>query len=568
MFQEKIKKLIEEYTGIKNPIIEIPTNQELGDFAFPCFELSKIEKRPANDISKDLFNKIKKPVFIKEIKAMGPYLNFFVDYKVISKSLIKEIFDEKDGFGKQNIGKNKVVIVEFSSPNIAKPLSIGHLRSTIIGNSIYKIYKILGYKVISINHIGDWGTQFGKLIYAYKKWGNSKELQKKPIDHLLFLYIKFHSESKNDPNLDNFAREEFKKLEEKDKKNIELWKHFRKLSLLEFERVYKFLNIKFDSCNGEAFYNSKLEETIKIIQKKVKTEISDGAKIINLDNYGMPPFFVIKSNGTSGYQLRDLCAALYRLKQYKPEKILYVVGVDQKLHFEQLFKVLDLMKLNKSSSAGKDKFFHIEFGMISFKDEKMSTREGNIIFLEDVLNKSITLSKKILEEKKSQAKNYDEVSKKIGIGAIIFNDLSNDRTRNISFDWNKVLAYDGDTGPYLQYTYVRCISILEKAKKEYKLMPELKIDFNLLSSKEEIQIIKDLYNFKDIIFKSGTNYKPSILANYLIDLAKDFNEFYNNIKVITDDSKQTKAKIALVYCTAQVIKNGLNLLGIDTVNKM
>lgn len=562
MFKEKIKKLIEEYIGAKDINIEIPPNSELGDFAFPCFEFSKKSQKPAVEIAKDLSEKIKKPSFVKEIRAVGPYVNFFIDYSSISNSILKEIFTNKNDFGKQNIGKNKVIVMDIGSPNIAKPLSIGHLRSMVIGNSLYKIYNFLGYKSVSINHLGDWGTQFGKLIYAYKNWGDAKELKKNPIEHLLSLYVKFHELSKQNPELDDFARDEFQKLEKKDKKSIELWKKFRALSLEEFNKIYKLLKIKFDSYNGEAFYNSRLDETLSVLKKKLKTQISDGALIVDLDNYGMPPFFILKSNNTTSYHLRDLSAALYRLKTYKPEKLLYVVGVDQKLHFEQLFKVLDMMKMNNS------KFFHIEFGMFSFKDEKMSTRQGNVIFLEDVLDKSIKLSRKILEEKKSSAKNYDDVSRKIGIGAIIFNDLAKDRTSNISFDWNKILAFDGDTGPYLQYTYVRCKSILEKAKKEKNIIADTKVSYDKLEKKEEFTIIKRLNEFKEIIIRAKDENKPNIIANYIIDLAHDFNEFYNNCKVMVDDSKTMKARILLVYCVAQVIKNGLNLLGIETVDKM
>lgn len=562
MFENKLKKLIEDSTGIKNPEIEIPPKDEMGDYAFPCFELSKKLNKSSNEIANDLVSKIKKPAFVKEIKATGPYLNFFIDYNSISKNIISEIFKEKNKFGHQNIGKNKVIAIDFSSPNIAKPLNIGHLRSTVIGNSLYKIYKSLGYKVIGINHLGDWGTQFGKLIYAYKTWGSSVELKKDPIKHLLDLYVHFHKESRQNTKLDDLARQEFQKLEKKDKKNLELWKLFRNLSLEEFKKVYKILNIKFDSYDGEAFYNTKLEETLKIAKKSLNTKISSGALIVDLEEFKMPPFFLLKSNETSSYHLRDLSAALYRLKTYKPHKLLYVVGSEQELHFKQLFKVLDLMKLNK------DKFIHVNFGMFSFSDNTMSTRDGNIIFLEDVINKSIDLAKKIMHDKKSVAKNDHETAKKIGLGAIIFADLSNDRNKNIIFNWNRVLAFDGDTSPYLQYTYVRCLSILEKAKKEYKLTPDTKINYKLFNNNQETKIVKDLSNFKEIILKSGETYKPNILANYLIDLAKDFNEFYNNIKVVTEDTESTKAKITLVYCVSQVIKNGLDLLGIQTVNKM
>lgn len=561
MFQEKIKKLIEQYTGIKNPIIEIPPNRDLGDFAFPCFELSKTMKKSGPEIAKELACVIKKPSFIKSINIAGPYINFFVNYEKLAKNLLQKIYAEKGSYGKQNIGKNKTIVMDISSPNIAKPLGIGHLRSTVIGGSLYKIYKALGYKTISINHLGDWGTQFGKLIYAYKNWGNLKDLRKDPIKHLLFLYVKFHQEVKDNPKLDDLAREEFQKLENNDKKNLEMWKEFRRLSLEEFDKIYKILKIRFDSYNGEAFYVSKLEKALEVLKKKTETKMSEGALIVDLDDYGMPPFFAIKSNGTSSYHLRDLAAALYRFDQYKPEKLLYVVGIDQKLHFEQLFKVLDLMGMNKN------RFVHVDFGMFAFKDGKMSTREGKTIALEEVLDESIKLSKKILEEKKSQIKNIDDTAKKIGIGAVIFNDLSTDRIRNVIFDWSKMLSFDGDSSVYLQYTYVRCCSILEKAKKEQKLSPEINVGFEY-KSKEEIALIKQLSLFQEMIIKSAETYKPSYLANYLIDLAKVFNEFYNNCRVLSGTEKEMKNKVLLVFCVSQVIKNGLALLGIETVDKM
>ncbi len=496
MFESKIKKLITKSTGILNPIIEIPPNNDLGDYAFPCFEISKLaqgEKKPPNQIAIELQKKIKKPNFIKQIKATGPYVNFFIDYNSISKEIINDIFKEKNNFGKQKIGKNKTIVIDFSSPNIAKPLNIGHLRSTAIGNSLYNIYQALGYKVIGINHLGDWGTQFGKLIYAYKTWGNAKDLKKNPIEHLLNLYVKFHEEASNDSKIEDLAREEFKKLENKDKKNNELWKLFRNLSINDFKRIYKILNVKFDSYNGEAFYNSQLKNTLNAVKNKIETKISEGALVVDLEKFNMPPFFLIKSNETSSYHLRDLSAALYRLKNYKPHKLLYVVGMEQELHFKQLFKVLDLMGINK------DKFIHINFGMFNFKGTKMSTRSGNVILLEDVLNKSIELAKNIMKEKKSLAENDKDTAKKIGIGAVIFADLSNERTKNIIFDWDRVLAFDGETGPYLQYTYVRCNSIIKKVQKEKKLKPNTKIKFSYLNSKEELQLIKQLNNFKEIL---------------------------------------------------------------------
>ena len=560
-FEKEIKNLIKKETNLKDIQLEIPPSIELGDYTFPCYQLSKQKRKTPQEIAKELAQKIKKPDFIKDIVSNGQYLNFFLDYKILTRETLSKVYLEKKNYGKQNIGKHKKIIIDFSSPNIAKPFSIGHLRSTVIGNSLYKIFKFLGYKPIGVNHFGDWGTQFGKLILAYKKYGKKQELIKEPINYLLKLYVRIHKEIEKNPELEDQARQEFQKLEQKNKESIYLWKIFKKLSIDEFKNIYNLLNIQFDSYKGESFYNSKTIGSIKKIHKKIKTEISEGALIINLKKYNMPPLILIKSNKTSGYQIRDLSAIFYRLKKYNPEKIIYVVGSEQKLHFKQLFKVLELLDMDK------EKFVYVDFGLYHFPEGRMSTRKGKVIFLEEVLNKSIRLAEKKIKEKNHSLINKKEIAKEIGIGAIIFNDLSNDRKRNIEFNWDRILSFEGETAPYLQYTYARACSILNKAK-QHKIKISLKIDFEKLNNEKEINIIKSLYLFPQILLKVIENYKPHKLAKYLINLAKEFNEFYNNYKIISNNQEETKARLLLVNATKQTLENGLSLLGIKALQKM
>jgi arginyl-tRNA synthetase len=557
-FEKIIVNILKKETKLKEISLEVPPSIELGDYTFPCFQLSNQRKKSPNEIANELAKQIPKEYFIKDIVANGPYLNFFLNYENLIKETLTKISLKKKNFGKQKIGKNKKIVIDFSSPNIAKPFSIGHLRSTVIGNSLYKIHKFLGYKVMGVNHLGDWGTQFGKLILAYKKWGEEQKLKKEPIKYLLKLYIKLHKEIEKNPKLEDQARQEFKKLEEKNKESIKLWRIFKKLSLTEFRKIYDLLDIKFDSYKGESFYNTKSNKTIKKIHKKLKTTLSEGALIIDLKKYKMPPMILIKSNKTSGYHTRDLAAAFYRLKKYNPEKIIYVVGSEQKLHFKQLFKVLDMAKINK------EKFAHVDFGLYHFQGGKMSTRKGNIIFVEEVLNKAINLAEKKIQKKNPHLINKKEIAKQIGIGAIIFGDLNNDRTRNIEFDWDKIISLVGETAPYIQYTHARACNIIKKAN----LKINTKINFSLLNNQQEIKIIKRLHIFPKILREVITDYKPHKLANYLISLSKEFNEFYSHKKVLSNDMDQMKARLLLVSSTKQVLKNGLNLLGIKAPQQM
>ena len=529
-FKEKLTDEIKKQ--LKEDIFLRPTpSLELGDYAL-------FLKDPNKKIKSNLIEKT-------EIK--GNYINIFINKNKFIEETLKEI--NKD-YGKSNLGKNKTIVIDFSAPNIAKPFSVGHLRSTVIGNSLYKLYSELGYKVVGVNHLGDWGTQFGKLIVAYKRWGNDKKLEEDPIKYLLSLYVKFHEEAEKDKSLEDEARNEFRKLEKDDKNRVKLWKKFKNLSLKEFENIYSLMNIKFDSYNGEAFYKDMLEDVINKIKQKTKTEYSDSALIVNLKQHGMPPLIIKKSNESTSYHTRDIAAALYRLKIYKPEKIVYVVGSEQKLHFKQLFKTLELM--------GEDpkRFIHVDFGLFRFPEGKMSTRKGRVVFLEEVLDKAITAIEKIIIKKNPNLKNRKEVAQTVGIGAIIFSDLSNNRINNINFDWDRMLSFEGETGPYIQYTHARICSILNKSK------PEGKIDYKNYNQ-EEFQLIKKLSEFPEVIKDSALKYKPNLLCSYLIQLSQLFNAYYAKHEI-----RVSKERIFLVSKIRQILATGLNLLGIEAPEAM
>jgi arginyl-tRNA synthetase len=558
---EELKNLtklsLEEISLLLSP----PPEKRLGDYAFPCFKLGKKPAEEAEKLKQSLT--IKNLKYLRKIETAGPYLNFYLNPSVLAEETLKEIYQQQRFYGKQDFGKGKKVVIEFSSPNIAKPFGIGHLRSTVIGDSLYKIHLFLGYQPIAINHLGDWGTQFGKLIVAYQKWGDQKELTKDPIRYLLKLYVRFHEEAEKDPSYDDLARAAFKRLEDGDKDSLALWESFKELSLQEFHRIYDLLDIKFDSLQGEASYNNLMESTIADLKKilKSKVEESDGALIVNLEKYQMPPLLLKKSDGASTYHTRDLAAAFYRLKKYHPEKIIYVVGSEQKLHFQQLFQVLQMSGIDQS------KLLHVDFGLFRFPEGKMSTRKGNVIFLEEVLNKSIALVEQIIEQKNPGLPNKKEVAKEIGIGAIIFADLSNDRIRNIDFDWDRMLSFEGETGPYVQYTHARACSLLRKAhSNNLNITPN--ISFDILSLDSEQELVKLLYQFPDILHRVQRECKPHHLAHYLISLSQSFNEFYHHCPVISEEVRIAKARILLVDCTRQVLENGLHLLGLRAPKEM
>lgn len=560
---EEIAKQIGLDTNEIKGFIEIPSNKDMGDYSFPCFKLAKELRKAPQMIATELKEKLEfDESTISKVEVVGGYLNFFVNSEAIAKSVFEEIDTKKENYGSSNIGEEKNIVIDYSSPNIAKPFHIGHLRSTVIGNSLYKIYKKLGYNCIGINHLGDYGTQFGKLIEGYKRWKDEYNIEENPIDELTKIYIRINNLCKEDESVLEACRDNFKKLEEKDEYCTVLWEKFRKLSLKEFQKVYDLLDIHFDSLNGEAFYSDKMQEIIDILDKSGKLVESEGARVINLDDKQMPPCLIEKSNGSTTYATRDLAAIMYRARTYNFDKALYVTSYEQILHFRQIFEVAKLLGLDEKYIDG---LTHIPFGMVQLKTGKMSTREGNIIKLEDLLNEAISRSKEIMDTKNPDLENKDEIAKIIGIGAVIFNDLYNSRIKDEIFDWDEMLNFNGETGPYLQYIYVRTNSIIQKAG----YIPELKnVDFSELRNENADNIIKMLYEFENTIKLSAEKYEPYIIARYLIDLAQAFSSFYNNYKIISDDKKAQDARLYLTYCVNIVLKSGAELLGMKMPEKM
>ena len=569
-FKQEIAEYIEKVVDIeKNELekyIEKPKDTTNGDYAFPCFRLAKqLKKAPqiiAEDIKEKIESDIEKSKEIEKVEIVGGYLNFYINKNLITEEVLKEI-SKSDEYGKSDIGKGKNIVIDYSAPNIAKPFHIGHLRSTVIGGALYNIYKYLGYNTIGINHLGDYGTQFGKLIEGYKLWGHEYEIEKNPINELTKIYIRINNLCKEDENVLNRCRDNFKKLEDGDEYCTKIWKKFRELSLKEFEKVYELLGSKFDSWNGEAFYSDKMSEVIEILQNTGKLQESQGAKVIDLEDKGInTPCIIEKTNGSTTYATRDLAAILYRARNYDFDKALYVTSYEQVLHFKQVFEVAKLLGLDEKYTNGLE---HVSFGMVLLPTGKMSTREGNVVKLEDLLNESIQRAKKIIEEKNPDLENKEEIAKKVGIGAIIFNDLANSRVKDEIFDWDIILNFQGETGPYIQYTYVRTQSVLEKIEE----MPEVsKIKLDNLTDMYSQNIIKLLYDFQNVLIQVTQKEEPSILSRYLIELAKAYSTFYNENKILCEEKELQEARIYLTYATGKVLKIGSNLLGITMPNKM
>lgn len=539
-------------------LIEIPPKSDMGDFAFPCFQLAKVMKKAPNMIAKDIADVINKDGFEK-VESLGPYINFFMDKVKFSESIVNEILSEKDSYGSSKIGDGKRYLVEYSSPNIAKPFHVGHLFTTAIGNALYKMLKFEGYDTVRINHLGDWGTQFGKLISAYKRWGNEEAIEKSPITELLRIYVKFHDEAEKNPSLEDEGRMYFKKLEEGDNEAVELWKRFKDLSLKEFNNIYSILGVDFDSWAGESFYNDKMDIVVKELEEKNVLTDSNGAKVVMLDEYNMPPCIVVKSDGASIYATRDLAAAMYRKKHYNFDKCIYVVGKDQILHFKQVFKTLELA----GHTWAKD-CVHIPFGLVKFADRKLSTRKGNVVLLEELLKEAVAKTLETINVKNPELKEKEMVAKKIGIGAVLFTYLKNSREKDIVFDWDEMLSFEGETGPYVQYSYARAKSILRKAEGING-----DADFSKLTSKEEFELTKVLEGFNKAILLAIDRLEPSVVTRYTIEVAKAFNKFYNAHSVLNlEDTGLKVLRLKLIEATAQVIKNSLNLIGINVVEEM
>lgn len=543
--------------------IEKPKGSENGDYAFPCFRLAKeLHKAPqmiANDIKENI--KVDENQITK-IEVVGGYLNFFINKEILVEEVLNEMSEDKE-YGKSTIGNGKNIVIDYSAPNIAKPFHIGHLRSTVIGAALYKIYKYLGYNVTGINHLGDYGTQFGKLIEGYKLWGNEYNIEENPIDELTKIYIRINQACKEDEKVLENCRNNFKKLEDGDKYCVEIWQKFRELSLKEFQKVYDILGSKFDSWNGEAFYSDKMPEVIEILNKTGKLVESEGAKIIDLEDKGInTPCIIEKSNGSSTYATRDLAAIMYRARTYDFDKALYITSYEQVLHFKQVFEVAKLLGLDEKYTNGLE---HVAFGMVLLPTGKMSTREGTSIKLSELLNEAISRAKAIIEQKNPELENKDEVAKKVGVGAVIFNDLANNRVKDEIFDWDTILNFQGETGPYIQYTYVRTKSVIEKAGG----VPDIsEVSSELLQDEYSIKLLKLIYDFEDVLVQVTDKNEPSILSRYLIDVAKTYSNFYNENKIINDNKNLQNARVYLTYSAGIILKTGAGLLGIEMPDKM
>ena len=540
--------------------IEIP-DADKGDFAFPCFRLSKLLKKSPNIIATQTLEKLQKPTWLTEVKVLGAYINFYIDKTVFAKQVITNVLNDKENYGKTNIGKKEKIVIDYSSPNIAKPFHIGHLRSTCIGHSLYNIFNYMGYESVGINHLGDWGTQFGKLIVAYKLWGDNSLIEKNGINELTRIYVKFHDEAKKDDSLNEQARQWLMKMQTDDEEALRLWSWFKDISIVEFNKVYDILGIKFDSWNGESFYTDKMDEVVEELKTKNIMKQSNGAMVVDLEQYNMPPCLILRSDGGTLYPTRDIAAAIYRKKTYDFNKCIILTGLDQNLHFAQWFKVIELM----GRDWAKD-LVHVSFGLVSFEEGKLSTRSGNVVLIEDLLQQSIQKTREIIENKNPNLENKEEVSNQVGIGAIVFNNLYNQRIKDVTFNFNKILSFEGETGPYVQYTHARACSILHKCKN----IPIYKneIDFSLVSDNYSVEVIKCIDQYSNKIVEAGTKYEPYILSRYLIDLAQKFNKFYNENIILHEDENVKLARLSIVTCVQIILKSGLNLLGIKSPKQM
>ena len=535
--KEHIEELtLEEITAL----IEVPPNKDMGDFAFPCFKLAKVFRKAPNMIAAELSEKIEAKGVISNVTPLGGYINFFVNKSQLAETVIKDVLTKKEKYGHSDLGKDKTIVIDFSSPNIAKPFHIGHIRTTVIGNALYKIYDSQGYNTVRINHLGDYGTQFGKLIVAFKLWGNKEAVEANPIPELLKLYIQFHDEAERHPEMEDEARAWFTKLENGDKEAKELWQWFRDESLKEFARVYDLLDIEFDSYNGESFYSDKMDRVIDIIKDKGLLQESQGTNIVDLEEYNMPP-------------------ALYRKENYDFEKCIYVVGSQQSLHFQQLFKVLELVGFEWAKDM-----VHVPFGMVALEEGTMSTRKGRVVFLEDVLKQAIEKTKETMLTKNPNALNVDEIAKQVGVGAVVFQELSNSRIKDYTFSWERTLSFEGETGPYVQYTHARCCAVLRKAEEEVTT----DINYELLNDVDSAEVLKVIASFNKTILNAMRKNEPHIITRFVLDLAQAFNKFYHDNSILVEDAELRKARLALVCATRQALENGLKLLGMQAPERM
>ena len=562
LIAEKIANAINLDKNEIKQYIEIPPQSDMGDFAFPCFKLAKTLRKSPVQIADEIKEKISEDEYIEKIETKSGYLNFYINNTKLVEEVLKEINNHENDFGKSNEGTGKTVLIDYSSPNIAKPFHIGHLRTTLIGSALYKIYKYLGYNTIGINHLGDYGTQFGKMIEAYKMWGSEYDLSEDAINKMVDMYVRINNLCKEDEAVLERCRENFKLLEEGDKYCTELWEHFKELSLKEFDKIYDILGVKFDSLNGEAFYSDKTDEVVEILKEKGKLIESEGAEIVDLADEGIEtPCIIKKANGSTIYATRDLAAILYRARTYDFDKCLYVVAYEQNLHFKQIFAVAKYLVDEKYVKGLK----HVSYGMVQLPTGKMSTRLGNVVKIEDLITETIEKAKEIITTKNPELENKDEVAKKVGIAAIIFNTLSTTNNKDQIFDWNTALNFQGETGPYIQYTYVRTKGVLEKVGK----IPTIsEVDFSVLTDDSSIKVLKSLYAFKETLEMTVEKNEPAILARYLIEVSQNYSNFYNDNKVLVEDEKVKNSRAYLTYAVGTVLKAGASLLGIQMPDKM
>ena len=542
-------------------MIEVPADNKNGDFAFPCFRLAKTLRKAPPLIAQDIASKIDKPDFITDIQVVNAYINFYVNKEDTVKSVVSGYIENGTDIFKSSLGEGKVICIDYSSPNIAKPFHVGHLRSTVIGNALKNIYTALGYKVIGINHLGDWGTQFGKLIVAYKMWGDKEAVERDDIKELSRIYVQFHKEAEEHPELNDEARSWLVKMQEGDKEALDLWKWFCDISMKEFNRIYDRLGITFDSYAGESFYNDKMQAAVDEIREKGLLTTSEGAQIVDLEKYNMPPCLILRSDGGTLYPTRDISAALYRKKTYDFYKCLYITALDQNLHFAQWFKVLELMGYDWAA----DSLVHIPFGLVSLGDGKLSTRQGHVVLMEDILNQAVDKARAIIEEKNPDLENKDKVAEDVGIGAVIFDDMFNSRIKNIVFDLDRMLSFEGETGPYVQYTHARACNILKRAGFE-KL--EKDIDYSLISDEASVALCKAIGDMADKVKEAADKNEPYIVSRQLIEVCKQFNRFYNENNIMQSDDETKKARLAIVCETRDCIRFGLGLLGINAPESM
>lgn len=562
LIAEKIANAINLDKNEIKQYIEIPPQSDMGDFAFPCFKLAKTLRKSPVQIADDIKEKISEDEYIKKIETKSGYLNFYINNTKLVEEVLEEINNHENDFGKSNEGTGKTVLIDYSAPNIAKPFHVGHLRTTLIGNALYKIYKYLGYNTIGINHLGDYGTQFGKMIEAYKMWGSEYDLSEDAINKMVDMYVRINNLCKEDEEVLERCRENFRLLEKGDKYCTELWEHFKEISLKEFDKIYDILGVKFDSLNGEAFYADKTDEVVEMLKEKGKLTESEGAEIVDLTDEGIEtPCIIKKANGSTIYATRDLAAILYRARTYDFDKCLYVVAYEQNLHFKQIFAVAKYLVDEKYVKGLK----HVSYGMVQLPTGKMSTRLGNVVKIEDLITETIEKAKEIITTKNPKLENKDEVAKKVGIAAIIFNTLSTTNNKDQIFDWNTALNFQGETGPYIQYTYVRTKSVLEKVGK----IPTVsEVDFSTLTDDSSIKVLKSLYAFKETLEMTVEKNEPAILARYLIEVSQNYSNFYNDNKVLVEDEKVKNSRAYLTYAVGTVLKIGASLLGIQMPDKM